>query len=560
MITRRARRVLALAAVSALASATALSSALTFSSASAAPDPDPAASAKQVRVGADRQAADDALAVVRKIFTPATRAQARATVAAGGVEATMALRDLAVRYDSLSEADRAAAAGYLARPTDASDGDSFTVEYGIPEAPPVCTPDLCVHYVAAGNANGDAPPLADTKNAAGDAGANGIPDYVDTVVRVMTEVHDTYVDAGYREPLPDGARGGDERIDIYLAEIGNRGAYGYCTSDQADPTSGAMHYDRWAYCVLDDDYAGFPNSALENIEVTAAHEYFHATQYAYDAYEDSWFLEATATWAEDEVYDDVNDNVQYLRNSPLTSPGTPVDTFQNGGTFHYGTWSFFRFLTEKYRTKKGPMPALVLDLMKKVDGSIGAPDLYSWQALESVLKATKTTAAQQFLAYAVANRRPQETYAEGKAQKYPSGPLRGSVTLTAKKSRLKVTKTRTDHLTAATYRLAPKHLRKKKTKLRVVLDMAPRSKGSMAAITVVPQKGKTKVYGISLNKSGNGAKSVPFSSQKIRYVEVTMANTSARFDGCFEQYTPYSCYGIPRDDNQVQKISAHVVR
>ena len=48
------------------------------------------------------------------------------------------------------------------------------------------------------------------------------------------------------------------------------------------------------------------------MQVTAAHEYFHAVQFAYDFFEDGWFMEATATWAEDELYDSVNDNVNYL--------------------------------------------------------------------------------------------------------------------------------------------------------------------------------------------------------------------------------------------------------
>ena len=46
--------------------------------------------------------------------------------------------------------------------------------------------------------------------------------------------------------------------------------------------------------------------------MTAAHEFFHAVQFAYDAADDQWFMESTATWMEDEIYDDVNDNLQYL--------------------------------------------------------------------------------------------------------------------------------------------------------------------------------------------------------------------------------------------------------
>ena len=43
------------------------------------------------------------------------------------------------------------------------------------------------------------------------------------------------------------------------------------------------------------------------------------------------------------MYTNVNDNLQYLRQSPLRFPRVPMDTF--GGSFHYGTWNFFRYLS-----------------------------------------------------------------------------------------------------------------------------------------------------------------------------------------------------------------------
>ena len=128
------------------------------------------------------------------------------------------------------------------------------------------------------------------------------------------------------------------------------GLYGYCA-----PEGSGSARDRKAYCVLDDDYTGFPRTQLENVQVTAAHEYFHAVQYAYDATEASWFMEATATWAEDEVYDAVNDNVQYLRAGQLGRPDLPLDRSYTNGN-HYGNWIFFRYLTEKYRASAGGMP------------------------------------------------------------------------------------------------------------------------------------------------------------------------------------------------------------
>ena len=41
--------------------------------------------------------------------------------------------------------------------------------------------------------------------------------------------------------------------------------------------------------------------------MTAAHEFFHAIQAAYDWGEDWWLTEGTAAWIKDEVYDDLNE-------------------------------------------------------------------------------------------------------------------------------------------------------------------------------------------------------------------------------------------------------------
>lgn len=580
------RRGAALVVVLALAATTPLTSGLS-ASASSAPDGevslvaapewesgDGLETSAEEAPTSDAEVAVDALAEVREFFTADTTAGPGARSVqptddhgdhgdeASHRDATLALRDLARHADALPAEEQAEARAYLSRPTSGS-GDEvagFTVKYDVPSTR-TCNADLCIHYVTS---TADAPSLADSKNAAGKAGANGVPDYVDQVLRVMDSVHDRYLKAGYREPRPDNGRGGDDRIDIYLAEIGTAGLYGYCTTDQGNPPQGSpQFYDRWAYCTLDNDYAGFPGTPLQSLQVTAAHEYFHATQFAYDFFEDGWFLESTATWAEDELYDKVNDNAQYFGRSPLTAPFVPLDAFVSNGDFngfHYGTWTFIRFLTEKYRGQKGGLPRFVLDLMKKVDGSRGAKDLYSWQAVDAVLKTKKSSAAKQFLAYSVGNRRPRATYDEGKAQKYPTGPLAGRATLTPRRSRVKPSTIRMDHLTSATFRLTPKKLQRKSTRLRVALDMAPRKNGSLAAVTVVPKKGKVRTSTIKLSKKGNGAKAVPFSSRRVKYVEVTLANSSARFTSCFQQYTPFSCLGIPRDDNKKQQISARVLR
>ena len=45
------------------------------------------------------------------------------------------------------------------------------------------------------------------------------------------------------------------------------------------------------------------HTPIQNLKVTLAHEFFHAVQFAYDIGEDTWLMEGTATWMEDQVYD-----------------------------------------------------------------------------------------------------------------------------------------------------------------------------------------------------------------------------------------------------------------
>ncbi len=239
----------------------------------------------------------------------------------------------------------------------------------------------------------------------------------------MAYVADTYAGSGYRRPKPDGTKGGDSRVDIYIEQL-EPGLYGYCTTDQKKLTKPG-HYDVWAYCVLDADYAGFPRTPIENFQVTAAHEYYHATQFAYDIADDGWFLEATATWAEDELYTTINDNYQYLKDSPITHPGKPMDKF--GGVFHYGVWNFFRYLTEHYPAKTGALPGILLQMWKNADSSKGPrKDMYSTQAINKALKkAGHTSMAEQFANYSAATRVPALTFGEGAALGYPVKPLDG---------------------------------------------------------------------------------------------------------------------------------------
>ena len=226
-----------------------------------------------------------------------------------------------------------------ARPTDHPDPNRNA--YTVPEAPrsPSCTRHFCVHWVAEGI---DAPSLADSDG-------DGVPDYVARVQEVAEYVHSIENDKlGWREPKSDGRKGGGQgKTDIYLDQIGGA-LFGYAAPDRGQGTKAhRLPRHLHGYLVLDNDYdpREFPGTTPENdLEVTVAHEYSHILQFGYDAYQDAWFAESSAVWMEDEVYDDINDYLRYVRRwvkrfeTPLTA-----NSIKEYGSAVWNEWLAHRY-------------------------------------------------------------------------------------------------------------------------------------------------------------------------------------------------------------------------
>ncbi len=287
-------------------------------------------------------------------------------------DVTMVLRDLVIRQHLLPARMQRNAKQVLARPG-APTGSAFGARVaGLTESH--CGANVCYHWTKTG---GDAPSLTDTSP------ANGRPDWIDSNEATFENVFSMETGQyGYRAPKSDSASppnlNPNGKIDVYISDLGAQRIYGYCTSD--DPAGGRAVS---SYCGMDDDFAAnqFPTTTgLQALQVTAAHEFFHAVQFAYDIGEDSWWMEATATWMEDELYDSINDNHQYLGTGPMGAPALPLDSFigfdtsdQNAG-YQYGAWIFPRFLEELGRHSAGADDqAIIRQIWEKLDGSGARP-------------------------------------------------------------------------------------------------------------------------------------------------------------------------------------------
>lgn len=193
------------------------------------------------------------------------------------------------------------------RPTDSHDPNRNA--YSVPEAPrsPACSEFFCVHWVDQGL---DAPKLTD-------GNGDGVPNYVDKVLETAEHVHQIENEKlGWREPKSDGRRGGGlSKTDIYLSQIGGE-LFGYAAPDRGQISNSKRVPRRlFGYLVLDNDYSAFEfpgTKPTQDLQVTIAHEYNHILQFGYDAYQDPWFAESTATWMEDQVYNGIDDYLRYV--------------------------------------------------------------------------------------------------------------------------------------------------------------------------------------------------------------------------------------------------------
>lgn len=204
------------------------------------------------------------------------------------------------------------------------------------------TVNFRIHFTRSGE---DAVPRADADN-------DGAPDYVERVGELLEEVHGILINQlGWLAPPSDNGFGGNNLYDVYLEEMLSEGIAGYVDGGFDDTTVGdnpnspnvIETRSSFSLMALDNDYVEEGVFQEDLLRTTIAHEYMHSIQMGYDGQETlEWLWEATATWIQDEVYDEVNDADELI----AEVVGSPSTCQFNADP--YAMWIFLRHISENY--------------------------------------------------------------------------------------------------------------------------------------------------------------------------------------------------------------------
>lgn len=476
--------------------------------------------------------AEAALERARALFASPSGApdgRARGRSVTGPVpHASLVMHDLAVGLDTLPPRDQRVARAILARPTDSVEEPLPGIGYGDAKTDTTCDgprtggPDVCLHWVA--------DPSSRHAPRSEDLDGDGVPDWVTTTAGVLDEVWQRLVvELGYEAPLPDGGlpdAGPDDRTDVYLADLGEFGVYGYCVPEWTGGSTSP------AYCVLDNDYAPEQYFAdpLELLQVSAAHEFFHAVQVGYAVSAPHWVMEGTAAWVEDEVYDDVDDNLQYLTHSPLAKPRRSLDTTGSSTTWLYGSWVFWRFLTEYFSERGTTAPDIVRHVWERMALGQGA-----LPAMRAEVQRRGVPFATLFGHFGALNRVAPRWYDEGHLYAPFVAPV-----LAVDRFTLSTGRRSTAWRARTLARLSGRHLTVRPGagmggawRLQVSLDLPPTRRGSRANVMVHRRDGAVDWSAARLDRAGDGTLVVPFDRRRIALVAVTLTNAGTGGAGTF---------------------------
>ena len=267
-------------------------------------------------------------------------------------EATAYLADLAARLDTLSPAIRAAVTPYLLRPTDPASAWSrrATAAAG-PVRHAVATQPITYAFVDAAKTGVRvwyATPLGESERALAERLAAEIDAsemWTKEQAAMLGRVPCSDKEQG------DPRNGGSAALDVYLVYPSTgldwhgrtttlAGESGTANMGVTVPAEAGANCEWITYIALN------ATLGFDDLRATMAHELFHAFQFAFrkSAMPDRhWWMEASATWAEDLVYPALDTEQPYLAGSWSQALGVdgPLDSTIRTDEYAAYLWPFF---------------------------------------------------------------------------------------------------------------------------------------------------------------------------------------------------------------------------
>jgi hypothetical protein len=196
--------------------------------------------------------------------------------------------------------------------------------------------------------------------------ANGIPDFVEKIALYFDESWEIEVVENQFQAPPIGA-------GTYSISFVDQASYGYTTvvNYSTGLTRIVMHPNFQGFPPNDDPEGNVWGAA----KVTAAHEFKHATQFATSRWSEGGWNEVDAVWAEDLVFDYVNDYYNYLPgDSPIRHPEISLDGGPTGtGSYEDCVWEIW--MSETYGNQ------IITDYWEWRRNHTTQGVMYSWEAI-----------------------------------------------------------------------------------------------------------------------------------------------------------------------------------
>jgi hypothetical protein len=148
-----------------------------------------------------------------------------------------------------------------------------------------------------------------------------------------------FTEAGMKEPAADDmleSNGGDKSLDIYLVHLAP-------PPDHPTAKVGGLTTAYYSFCSGSPSFIEINTLvAVPTLLPTVAHELLHASQFTYAqkglCSEYRWWAEATATWAEDFTYPNINSEREYVL--PFLTSRESLDYFAEHDLHPYGAYLF----------------------------------------------------------------------------------------------------------------------------------------------------------------------------------------------------------------------------